>query len=197
MNRLRAGVALYNTGQYLAAHEPLEELWLEAPADERDDCVQGLIQASAAIYKSRAGNETGAIGLAESAIEYLTDCDESPVAIAPLVGWLERFAADPDLGRRETPPKLRLGGEAVGLYDLSPAELIAAAEAVAETNGDELLVRAVEYAESDIKGGRETSPFVTLTLDYIREPNPIVGQRLREHVERRRSRESDVEGLFK
>ncbi len=197
MNRLRAGIALYNTGHYLAAHEPLEELWLEAPAGERDDCIQGLIQATAAVYKSRVGNETGAVGLAESAIGYVNECDGFAVAVDPLVTWLERLAAEPALGERETPPDLRFDGEAIDPYKLTPGELLVAAEAVAETNGDNVLMRAVEYAESDIRDGRESSPFVTLALDCISESDPVVRQRLREHVERRQARESDVDGLFK
>lgn len=195
MNRARVGVALYNTGRYLAAHEPLEELWLESPAGERDDCLQGLIQASAAIHKARRGNDAGAAGLAESAIDYLDDC--SGVDVDALRAWLERVAADPGVSRDDDPPELRLDGGAVGIYDLTPPEVVAAAEAVAETEDGDLLYKAVGYAERDLEDGNPTSPFVTLTLDYIRDPTPIVRQRLTEHVERRETRESDVEGLFK
>jgi len=90
MNRLRIGVALYNAGRYLAAHEPLEELWLDAPTGERDDCLQGLIQASAAVYKARRGNDAGAVGLAESASEYINDC--STVDAEALRPWLSEVA---------------------------------------------------------------------------------------------------------
>jgi hypothetical protein len=193
MDRLRIGVALYNSGRYLAAHEPLEESWLGSPAGQRDDCIQGVLQASVAVYKSREGNEPGAAGLAKSAIGYLNACEA--IAVDDLLSWLGRLAADPDLGRRERPPELQVGGEAIGLDDLAPEDAIAAVEAVAETEGDELLETAAAYAESDIKGD-ETSPFVALAVEYINNPRPIVRQRLREHVDRRRTRESDVEGLF-
>jgi hypothetical protein len=193
MDRLRIGVALYNGGRYLAAHEPLEELWLDAPAGERDDCVQGVLQASVAVYKSRNGNDSGAIGLAERAVGYLNTCDD--FAVDDLAAWLERLAADPDLGRRERPPELRVDGEAIGPYDLAPEDAIAAVEAVAETEDDDLLERAAAYAAADLEGD-ETSPFVALAVEYITDPRPIVRQRLREHVDRRLTRESDVEGLF-
>ena len=202
MDRLRVGIALYNVGRHLAAHEPLEELWLEAPAGERDDYLQGLIQACAAVYKSRSGNEAGAAGLAESAVGYIDAGGDAGtgvherLAIDALVGWLGRLATDPDLATREPPPEVRLGGEAVGVYDLTPAGVVAAAEAVAETDDDDLLRAALGYAESDLDAGDESSPFVTLTLDCVRDPAPIVRQRLREHVGRRRSRAADVEGLF-
>jgi hypothetical protein len=194
MDRLRAGIALYNAGHYLAAHEPLEARWLESPAGEREDCLQGLIQATAAVHKSRTGNLTGASGLADSALGYLDDCGR--VDVDPLSEWLGRLAADPELGTREGSPEIRLGGEVVTVDDLRFPAAGAAARALAETRGDEVVSTAVEYATADLESGVETSPFVTLTLDYLRGGEPIVRQRLKEHVERRRMRDSDVEGLF-
>ncbi|MFO7926934.1 MAG: DUF309 domain-containing protein [Halobacteriota archaeon] len=194
MDRLRIGVALYNTGHYLAAHEPLEALWLDAPAGERDDCLQGVLQASVAIYKARNGNDAGAVGLAESAVGYLNNCGD--LAVDDLAAWLDRLAVDPDLGRSERSPELRIDGVAIDVYDLAPDEVIIAGEAVAETASDSLLKNAVAYAESDFEDGEESTPFVGLTLEYLNDPRPVVRRRLRGHVERRRTRESDVEGLF-
>lgn len=194
MDRLRIGVALYNSGRYLAAHEPLEALWLGSPAGQRDDCIQGVLQASVAVHKSQEGNDSGAAGLAKSAIGYLNVCEE--IAVDDLLSWLGRLAADPGLGRRERPPELRVECEAIDLDDLPPEDAIAAVEAVAETEGDELLETAAAYADADVRDGEETSPFVALAVAYINTPRPIVRQRLREHVDRRRTRESDVEGLF-
>lgn len=202
MDRLRVGIALYNTGRYLAAHEPLEDLWLDAPAGERDDRVQGLIQACAAVYKSQNGNEAGAAGLAESAGEYIPISGDTGreahgrVDVGELLAWLERLAADPTLGARDAPPEIHLDGDAIGVYDLTPGGVVTAAKAVAETADDDLLRAAVDYAESDLENDDEASPIVTLTLDYVRDPAPIVRQRLSDHVERRRSRAADVEGLF-
>lgn len=194
MDRLRVGIALYNAGRYLPAHEPLEELWLEAPAGEREPCLKGLIQASAAVYKSRGGNDEGAIGLAESARGYLTDC--SDVDTESLRAWLERLVTDPTVGRETDPPELRLDGEVIGIYDLSPAEAVVAIEAVAGIEGDDLLRTACGYAERDIADRDARSPFLTLALECITDPKPVVRQRLREHVDRRETRDSDVEGLF-
>lgn len=196
MDRLRAGIALYNAGHYLAAHEPLETRWLESPAGERDDCLQGLIQATAAVHKSRIGNATGAVGLAESAADYLTGCGDTDVDVEPLLAWLDRLASDPELGTRERPPELRIDGDIVTADELRFPAAAAAARALAETRDDEIVLSAVDYAETDLDAGAETSPFVTLTLDYVRNGDPIVRRRLREHVERRRMRESDVDGLF-
>jgi len=195
MDRLRVGIALYNAGRYLAAHESLEERRLGSPAGERDECLQGLTRASAAIYSSRGGNGPGAAGLAESASGYVDGCEG--IDVDALGGWLDRLAADPTLGEREEPPEIRLDGpETVGVYDLTPEGVVAAAEAVAEATDDDLLRVAAGYAEADLGDGDESSPFVTLTLDYVRDPAPSVRQRLREHVDRRRTRAADVEGLF-
>lgn len=194
MERIRAGIALYNAGHYLAAHEPLEERWLEDPAGEREDCLQGLIQATAAVYKSKAGNRSGAAGLAESAVGYLNSCGE--VDTGALSAWLDRLAADPDLGTHEEPPELRIDGEVVTVGDLRFPAAGTAARALAETRDDETVLAAVEYANADLEADNGTSPLVTLTLDYLRRDDPIVRQRLNEHVERRRMRDADVEGLF-
>lgn len=191
MDHLRAGIALFNAGHYLAAHEPWEERWLEEDRGERDDCLQGLVQATAATYKARTGNWSGAVGLARSGANYLEGCEYGTVQ-----EWLRRLAADPELAERERPPTLRLDGEAVTVDDLQFPAAGIAAEALAETRGDEVVEAAVGYAEAAIEAGEETSPFVTLTLSYLREESPIVRQRIEEHVQRRRTRESDVEGLF-
>ena len=191
MDHLRAGAALFNAGHYLAAHEPWEERWLEAPRGERDDCVQGLVQATAATHKARTGNWSGAVGLAESGAAYLEGCGREN-----LRAWLRRLAADPELGERERPPPLPVDGTVVTVEDLQFPAAGIAAEALAETRGDETVERAVAYAEADIAEGDETSPFVTLTLSYLRGDAPAVRQRIADHVDRRRSRDADVEGLF-
>jgi len=191
MDHLRAGAALFNAGHYLAAHEPWEERWLEDPRGERDDCVQGLVQATAATHKARTGNWSGAVGLAESGATYLEGCGRDD-----LRAWLRRLAADPELGERERPPPLPVDGAILTVADLQFPAAGIAAEALAETRGDETVERAVAYAETDVAEGDETSPFVTLTLSYLRDDSPAVRQRIADHVDRRRSRDADVEGLF-
>jgi hypothetical protein len=191
MDHLRAGAALFNAGHYLAAHEPLEERWLQAPRGERDDCLQGLVQAAAAVHKARRGNWSGAVGLADSASGYLDGCDREH-----LRAWLDRLASDPELAERERPPSVRVDGTVVTPADLRFPAAGMAAEALAETRGDEAVVRGVEYAQRDIEAGNETTAFVTLTLAYLRDGGPAVRDRLAQHVERRRAKEADVQDLF-
>ena len=198
LDYIRAGAALFNAGHYLAAHEPWEERWLHAPAGERDDCLQGLIQATAAIYKSKIENRSGAKGLANSAQEYLdgTSLRDADVDTKALSAWLARLEADPGFGAREPPPRLRVDGTVVLPESLEFPAAGLAIEALAETRGDEVVERAVEYAERDLADGRPTSPFVTLTLDYLTGGDAIVKTRLAQHVERRATRDEDVSGLF-
>lgn len=198
MDRLRAGAALYNAGHYLAAHEPWEELWLEDPRGDREDCIQGLVQATAATYKARTGNWAGAVGLAESGRGYLAACDGSvgPIDAAPLRRWLEGVATDPEVAERRRPPALRLDGAVLRPADLQFPAAGEAARALAETRGDEAVERAVDYAEADLAADEASSPFVTLTLEYLRGGSPTARRRLEEHVQRRRARDGDVDGLF-
>lgn len=198
MDRLRAGAALYNAGHYLAAHEPWEELWLEDPRGAREDCIQGLVQATAATYKARTGNWQGAVGLAESGRAYLAACDGSAGAIdaEPLSRWLEGVTTDPEVAERRQPPPLRLDGAVVRPADLQFPAAGEAARALAETRGDDLVELAVDYAEGDLAADEASSPFVTLTLEYLRGGSPTARRRLEEHVQRRQSRDGDVEDLF-
>lgn len=193
---LRAGAALYNAGHYLAAHEPWEELWLRAAAEERDDCVQGLVQATAAVHKARVGNWSGARGLATSGRAYLEACDRDRLDVAPIRAFLGRLAADPETVEREAPPPLAVDGRVVRLSDLEFPAAGHAGEALAETDDDEVLGAAVAYAEADLAADRPTSPFVTLVLDYLADREPIVRRRLTEHVRRRQRRDADVDELF-
>ena len=71
---LRAGVAIYNAGEFHAAHDAWEAEWLgldDGTDDER--LLHGLIQFTAVVHHARERNWSGAVGLAESAGEYLAD----------------------------------------------------------------------------------------------------------------------------
>lgn len=67
---LRAGVQLFNDGQYLAAHEVFEELW-EAGYGPDADFYKGLIQASIALLHLQRGNVEGARKLYTGHRQYL------------------------------------------------------------------------------------------------------------------------------
>ena len=192
--RLRAGVAVFNAGHYHAAHDAWEPAYLDADGDERD-FLQGLIQYTAAAHHVQEGNHEGAQGLATSALEYLDGVEDRGVALGPVRAWL-RACRD---GRTERPPPLELDGERPTLGDLEYPAAAVAAPLVAESTGHdvEALTAGAEYALADLADEVVGSPFVTLVLDFLAGTRRgVVVQRLGQHVQRRRSREADVEGLF-
>ncbi len=201
---LRAGIAIYNDGHYHAAHDAWEAHWLdleEGTPDER--LLHGLIQFTAAVHHAHHRNWTGAIGLAESAGEYLAELD--PDYRECNVGAARRFladlAVDPELIERRAPLALSHEGEILTLTDCTPVETAAAAAVLAEEWGydEEPVVRAGEYLYADVDRGRSETPFQALLRDFVsgaETDRDVIYQRLGQHVDRRESRAADVSGLF-
>ncbi|MFC7044635.1 DUF309 domain-containing protein [Halobacteriaceae archaeon GCM10025711] len=200
---LRAGVAVYNAGHFHAAHDAWEDRWLALERDTDDErFLHGLIQFTAAVHHCHRANWVGARGLAESAGEYLAGLPDAyrGVDVAAVRDYLAALAADPESVERKPLFALTVEGDALALDDLDlDATLVAAAVLADELDGfDEAVVeQAASYARTDVDAGGG-SRFVTLVFDFVREAErrPLVYERLRQHVERRRARERDVEGLF-
>lgn len=198
---LRAGAAIYNAGEFHAAHDAWEELWLEMDDGPDRDLLQGLIQFTAAVYHADRRNWAGTTGLATSAREYLSELGSTHhgVALEPIRAYLSFLACDPEIIERRPPIQIALDGETVVIDELPfEAVSIAARVLTAEYDYDEALIeRAIEYANADLDAEMATSPFVTLLIDFVRgAQRGIILQRLSEHVGRRNHKESDVEGLF-
>jgi len=200
---LRAGVAIHNSGAYHEAHDAWEDYWLDLDAGTDDErFLHGLIQFTAAIHHAYDHNWRGATGLATSGAEYLEGLGETyrGINVGEARSYLRELGADPELVERRPVPELTHDGVALELSDLAFPAAAIAAEVFAEDGGyDEgVIERAVEYGCADLAAGEPTSEFVTLVMDFARgeDPRGIVLQRLREHVDRRRSREEDVDGLF-
>ena len=65
---LAEGLHLYNSGEYFAAHEAWETVWLDAPQSERP-FLQALIQVTAAFeHLKRNNNQLGATRLLTAAL---------------------------------------------------------------------------------------------------------------------------------
>ncbi|MFB6194431.1 MAG: DUF309 domain-containing protein [Halobaculum sp.] len=210
---LRAGAALYTAGEYHAAHDPWEAVWLRLDGpDER--LFHGAIQLTAAIYHARDRNWSGAAGLAESAREYLALGERRRgVELQPLREFCRRLAADPSLIERRPPPAFRVSGSVVRYESLSPAGVALAAEALAEEEGYDVSVTldAARFARADrARVERETAPggeergepedteFTRFLRAFLTESarRGVVFDRLTAHVERRRREREDVRGLF-
>jgi len=200
---LQAGVAIYNAGRYHAAHDAWEDRWLDLESGSDDEqFLHGLIQFTAAVFHARNGNWSGATGLAASASEYLAalPADYRSVDVGAVRDYLATMARDPEVIERERPLALTHEGAVVGPTDLDLDATLVAADVLAEEDSYDVAVvdRASEYARADLAADVASSPFVSLLFDFVREPahRGVVFQRLSEHVDRRRSREEDVDGLF-
>ena len=201
--RVRAGVALYNSGFRHPAHDAWEAVWLgldDGTDDER--FLHGLIQFTAVAVHAERRNWAGLQGLAASAQNYLQGLPDEyrQVDVVGVRNALAEIAADPELVERRGFPPLRYDGAVLSLPGLDvDAALVAAPIVASETALDQEAVQAgVQYAWQDIASGEGTSRFVTLAADVAREEHhrPLVVQRLSQHVQRRQRREADVEGLF-
>ncbi|MFC7156139.1 DUF309 domain-containing protein [Halomarina halobia] len=198
---LRAGVAIYNAGEYHAAHDAWEEPWLELDAGPERDFLQGLIQFTAAVHHAVEGNAAGATGLAASARGYLDGLGAAfqGVALDPVRAYLRDLEVDPTLVERNPPLRLEIEGRTLGPADLDFEESVVAARILAEEHGfdPELIDRAARYGRADLDAGRATSPFVSLVMDFARGRNRgLVYRRLSEHAAKRDHEERDVNGLF-
>lgn len=186
--RVRAGVAAFNTGEYAAARD----VWREGGST--------LADAAAVITRGRTGSFDGLASDARAAGEALSGVDgKRKVDVAALRDYLDTVTNDPEALERRRPPAITLDGERIALNDLDIEEVLALAPAIADTFGGERerAEAAVEYACEDLDEDG-TSAFVTLCYDVVTDPEarPIAYQRLVERVERREAREKDVEGLF-
>jgi hypothetical protein len=219
---LRAGLALYAAGEFHAAHDPWEGVWLglkdavatvgagtDAGTDAtdrslvRDEALfHGLIQFTAAYYHARDQNWSGAVGLAESGRGYLAAVpdDHRGVDVDAARDALARLQADPERVERALAPPLLHNGERVASESLSLDAAGLAAEALAEEHGldADAVADAARFAREEETVGR--SRFAALLFDFVRAYDAgsrgIVYDRLTELVARERRKEADVDGLF-
>ncbi|XVH30391.1 DUF309 domain-containing protein [Haloferacaceae archaeon DSL9] len=198
---LRAGIAIYNAGEYHAAHDAWEERWLGLERGTDDErFLHGLIQYTAAAHHASTRNWSGAVGLAESAASYLdglpavhrgVDLDRARSALAAL-------GADPEVIERRPPDPLVIDGEPIhpGALDFGAAAIVARILAAADRYDAETVADAIRYARAELDEG--TTRFISLVMDFAAdaERRGLVYRRLSEHVERRRVKERDVADVF-
>jgi predicted metal-dependent hydrolase len=67
---LAEGLRRYNAGEYFAAHESWELVWLAAPMSDKP-FLQGLIQVTAAFEHQRRNNPLGTMRLLQNALRRL------------------------------------------------------------------------------------------------------------------------------
>lgn len=210
-DRLRAGVAIYNAGEYHAAHDAWEQRWLELEEGTDDErLLHGLIQYTAAVHHATERNWAGATGLTESAFEYLEDlpADYRGIGVDRAREYLRHLGRDPERIERAPPWPLLHDGTAIRPPVLEPDALVLAATTIAADYGYETtpIDRATAYLENGDDGDRRDSPradhtdrrLSTLLSEFVTagDGRGIVYDRLTAHVDRLTARERDVEGLF-
>jgi predicted metal-dependent hydrolase len=197
---LRAGIAIHNAGHYHAAHDAWEDEWLALDDGPDERLLHGLVQFTAAVHHARGRNWAGAVGLCESAREYLAGlpADYRGVNVASVREYLGRLGEDPERIERAPVLALTLDEEVLELEDLGPHAAVEAAVVLAEHLGydDDEFETAAEYAREGLAGG-EYNEFAALLCDFAAGgERALVATRLGQHVQRRPRREDDVAGLF-
>lgn len=200
---LRVGIAIFNLGEYHAAHDAWEDQWLKLEADTPDErFLHGLIQYTAAVHHAANRNWVGTAGLATSAVEYLEYLDDqyAGVNLDPVRTILYELGQDPEWIERRELELIEFDGEPIDHLELSLEEIALAARIIATEYGYDpsVVSRATRFAQADIEEERSTTPFIPLLYDFV-DPESnrvVVFHRLRQHADRRADREADVEGLF-
>src|SRR5580700_11440044 len=70
---LAEGLRLYESGEFFAAHEAWESVWLKSPEPEKT-FLQGLIQVTAAFHHLHRDNRLGTVLLLRAALRRLDRC---------------------------------------------------------------------------------------------------------------------------
>lgn len=201
-NSLRAGLVLYETGEYHAAHDPWEEVWLALETGTDDEKLfHGLIQFTAAVHHARNRNWSGATGLAESGREYLDGLPDQyrGVAVTDAVAFLDALARDPERIERGPPDPITYRDDVLDVTDLPFEALVVAVEALTEEYEafeEGILLEAIDVAREEQSAGR--AAVTTLLFDFVGgEPSrEFVYEQLTARVRRRRRKRDDVSGLF-
>lgn len=200
---LKAGIAIYNNGDFHAAHDAWEDHWLDLEKDTNDErFLHGLIQFTAAIYHGTTGNWEGLQGLATSAAEYLAPL-QSPyrqVSIEPIHHYLIQLAGDPEYIERHSPPNIIYDESPLRITDLTLDEKFIVASVIAEEHDSfdaELIETAIENAEQAI-AANHSSKYIGLVSDFATntDQRELIYDRMSSLISRQQQRDEDVAGLF-
>ena len=98
----KTGLDHIRAGRYFEAHEELEIVWREAPAEERD-FYQGLVHVAVAWYQAGRGNRVGTERQLEKALRRLEPFEPAHrgVDVAAIRLQLAELRATVDLRGRE------------------------------------------------------------------------------------------------
>ena len=91
-DKLKAGIAFFNSGKFFEAHEALEDVWRQMQGPERD-IMQAVIQVAVALHHHSTGNLDGARSVLARAAATLADApdDFCGISLPPLRQALDRW----------------------------------------------------------------------------------------------------------
>ena len=99
------GINLFNAGNFFEAHEVLEDVWREAPVDEKR-YWQGLVQVAVALHHHSTGNMVGARSVMARATRNLGPCSREwrGINVGKLQGVLAQWLEAAESGRATITP---------------------------------------------------------------------------------------------
>lgn len=200
---LKAGIAIYNSGEFHAAHDAWEDHWLHLEKDTLDErFLHGLIQFTAAIYHGTNKNWKGLQGLATSASAYLEPHPTTyrNVSLGPIRKYLAKLAADPEHMERHSPPKINYDDNPIRIGDLAINEKFIVASILAEEYDEfdtEIINKAIENANQAIDSD-QSSKYIGMVSDFASNTShrQLIYDRLSTMISRQQQRDEDVTGLF-
>ena len=108
---LAEGLRLYRAGEFFAAHEEWESVWLVTPEPEKT-FLQGVIQVTAAFHHLQRNNPLGATRLLNAALRRLEPCSPHFGGIAvdllrdDIRDCLHALTTAPPAANRLRPPRI-------------------------------------------------------------------------------------------
>ncbi|WP_415488618.1 DUF309 domain-containing protein [Candidatus Hikarchaeum yamanae] len=200
---LEAGIAIYNSGEYHAAHGAWERYWLKLEKGSEDRLfLQGLIQFTAIIYHGTNENWRGMRGLVESSLGYLEKIPEvyRGVDIGLIREYLIEISQDVESFSQEKIPIIAYRGDKMELAGLEIESVFLAAEVISEeveAYEYEIIKEAISYARGGFEEGKYKK-IEQLIVAFVKNPDlrgMAYGQ-IRSRVERMRESGKDIKKLF-
>ncbi len=200
---LKAGIAIYNSGEYHAAHGAWERYWLKINKKDEDKLfLQGLIQYTAIIYHGMNRNWKGMEGLIKSSLKYLEKFPQNHqgVDIEGIKNYLERIENNVQLFSQKEIPKMTYEGEVIEIFDLNVNSTYIVARVLSDeifVYDEDIIVKAIEYIRKNPKN-RESRKIENLIIAFARETNFRVNayEQIKRRMEIQKEKLEDIEKLF-
>ena len=97
---LKEAIYLWNTGNFYAAHEILEEVWSLFKNEDIKRCYRGLIRGAIALHKLGEGNKEAALSVLKQALLDMKDCEDNfrGINLGEVRAYLEEVLSTGEIG---------------------------------------------------------------------------------------------------